>query len=226
MKSISQKTVRWLLAIVSLLLACVLIVQCLFWAGIFAPKTRQAQSASAVEAVGTLSHEGYQLEQVVILSRHNIRSPLSGSGSALGTITPHEWFAWSSNPSELSLRGGVLETEMGQYFRKWLEAEGLFPENYRPEDGKVRIGRTGLSIGAEETVNLVFTIRDGECTIAEKKGVKRRGSRGEAVKGEAQVKCFRPIKYRVRYESQITSAWASFTIDLSKPFVKRVLLNY
>lgn len=94
------------------------------------------------------------------------------------------------------------------------------------EDGKVRIGRTGLSIGAEETVNLVFTIRDSECTIVEKKGVKRRGSRGEAVKGEAQVKCFRPIKYRVRYESQITSAWASFTIDLSKPFVKRVHLNY
>ena len=67
------------------------------------------------------------LDRVVILSRHNIRSPLSGSGSMLGDITPHEWFQWTSNPSELSLRGAVLETLMGQYFRLWLEQEGLSP---------------------------------------------------------------------------------------------------
>ena len=89
-------------------------------------------------AMPTLSRAGYTLEQVVVFSRHNIRSPLSSNGSALGTITPHEWFRWSSGPSELSLRGGVLETEMGQYFRKWLEGEGLIPENWRPEDGAVR----------------------------------------------------------------------------------------
>ena len=82
--------------------------------------------------------EPLALDRVVILSRHNIRSPLSGSGSLLGDITPHEWFRWTSNPSELSLRGGVLETIMGQYFRLWLEDEGLFPENYQPEEGSVR----------------------------------------------------------------------------------------
>ena len=87
----------------------------------------------------SLPAEGYTLEQVVVLSRHNIRAPLSGSGSVLGDITPHEWFKWSANPSVLSLRGGILETEMGQYFRVWLEDEGLFPENYRPDDGSVRI---------------------------------------------------------------------------------------
>ena len=80
----------------------------------------------------------YTLDKVVVLSRHNIRSPMSGSGSLLGDITPHEWFEWTSSPSELSLRGGILETIMGQYFRLWLEAEGLIPENYRPEDGAVR----------------------------------------------------------------------------------------
>lgn len=74
-----------------------------------------------------------------MLSRHNIRSPLSGNGSVLGSVTPHEWFAWSSDPSELSLRGGVLETEMGQYFRKWLESEGLFPKDYAPAEGAVRV---------------------------------------------------------------------------------------
>ena len=85
-----------------------------------------------------LSKDGYTLEKVVILSRHNIRSPLSTKGSVLDEITPHEWFAWTSPSSQLSLRGGVLETEMGQFFRKWLESEGLIPENYRPEGEEVR----------------------------------------------------------------------------------------
>ena len=100
---------------------------------------KAAKTGAVSAAVGSLSRDGYVLEQAVVLSRHNIRSPLSGGGSLLGTITPHEWLAWSSNPSELSLRGGVLETEMGQYFRKWLETEGLFPENYHPADGAVRV---------------------------------------------------------------------------------------
>ncbi len=86
----------------------------------------------------SIDYDGYKLEQVIVLSRHNIRSPLSTGGSVLGEITPHKWFEWTSAPSELSLKGGILETEMGQYYRKWLESEGLIPENYRPEEGKVR----------------------------------------------------------------------------------------
>ncbi len=82
--------------------------------------------------------DDYTLKEVVILSRHNIRAPLSSTGSALSSATPETWHAWTSNPSELSLRGGILETEMGQYFRKWSEAEGLIPENYRPEGDEIR----------------------------------------------------------------------------------------
>ncbi len=88
---------------------------------------------------GSLSHDGYSVKQVIVLSRHNIRSPLSGGDSLLGKITPHTWFTWTSNPSELSLRGGVLETENGQYFRKWLEKEQLFPENYHPDEDAVAV---------------------------------------------------------------------------------------
>ena len=90
-------------------------------------------------AITSLSREGYTLEQVVVLSRHNIRAPLSGEGSALDTLTPNKWFEWSASASQLSVRGGTLETAMGQYFRKWLEAEGLFEQNYQPADGAVRI---------------------------------------------------------------------------------------
>ena len=79
----------------------------------------------------------YTLKEVVILSRHNIRSPLSDNGSALGKLTPHRWTNWSAASSELTLRGGVLETMMGQFFRKWLVSEGLFTENYVPNADEV-----------------------------------------------------------------------------------------
>ena len=80
----------------------------------------------------------YQLEQVVVLSRHNIRAPLSNSGSAVAELTPHTWTEWTARDSELTMKGGVSETMMGQYFRKWLEAEALIPENYIPEGDEVR----------------------------------------------------------------------------------------
>ena len=86
----------------------------------------------------------YTLRQVTILSRHNIRSPLSERGSMVSEVTPHEWFNWTSNTGELSLRGAMLETTMGQYFRLWLEKEGLFPENYIPEEGAVRFYANGF----------------------------------------------------------------------------------
>jgi len=98
-------------------------------------------AVSAVQAERPASfHDNYQLEEMVILSRHNIRSPLSGNGSALGNLTPHEWFKWTSGPSELSLRGGQLETMMGQYFAQVLEAEGLIGDRntYSPAEGEMR----------------------------------------------------------------------------------------
>ena len=79
----------------------------------------------------------YELKEVVVMSRHNIRSPLSSGGAAYQRVTPHTWFQWTSPSSQLSLRGGVLETEMGQFFRKWVVSEGLLPENYRPEGDEV-----------------------------------------------------------------------------------------
>ncbi len=82
--------------------------------------------------------EGYTLRQVTILSRHNLRAPLSSNGSVPEELTPHTWTQWTANSSELTLKGGVLETRMGQYFRQWLESEGLIPENYVPGEGEVR----------------------------------------------------------------------------------------
>ena len=81
----------------------------------------------------------YKLKELVILSRHNIRSPISANGSTLGKMTPHQWTNWSAAGSELTLRGGVLETEMGQFFRKWTIDEGLFKDNYVPNIDEVNL---------------------------------------------------------------------------------------
>lgn len=101
-----------------------------------------------ITSVGSLSaqsekpaqfKEKYELTAVVVLSRHNIRAPLSGKNSILGRITTHEWTDWTANASELTLKGGILETMMGQYFRKWLENEGLFEDGYCPNTDEISI---------------------------------------------------------------------------------------
>ena len=124
-----------------LLLCLVLVAAC-------SPRTGQAVSSAATAEPASNTTEWiprpdgfsdrYALTEMVILSRHNIRSPLSGSGSVLSRITSHEWFPWTSAPSELSLRGGVLETQMGQFFRQWLVDEGLMRDNELPSQGEMR----------------------------------------------------------------------------------------
>lgn len=103
-----------------------------------APGTGEAPVSEAFMVRPDGFSERYALEEMVILSRHNIRSPISGPGSVLSRITPHEWFPWTSSPGELSLKGGALEAEMGQFFREWLVKEGFFPKYAVPEEGTVR----------------------------------------------------------------------------------------
>lgn len=90
-------------------------------------------------AVSKVNDKDYTLEEVVILSRHNVRAPLSTKGSDLYKMTTHQWIDWSSEASELSMRGGSLENEMGQYFRKYVQEKGLLQENDQPDHDAVRI---------------------------------------------------------------------------------------
>lgn len=101
---------------------------------ILAPSLVSAQQQRSPEF-----KQKYKLQEAVVLSRHNIRSPLSDSKSDLGRMTPHEWTKWTAPKSELTLRGGVLETQMGQYFRKWAEDAGLFPVNHAPSADDVNV---------------------------------------------------------------------------------------
>ena len=76
----------------------------------------------------------FTLEQAVVLSRHNIRTPLIGKGSLLPRITDssYEWFPWEEAAGHLTAKGERLETRMGTFFRQWLEKKALLSA-YSPD---------------------------------------------------------------------------------------------
>jgi Histidine acid phosphatase. len=79
--------------------------------------------ASAVQA--ETAPQGYQLQQVLIMSRHNLRAPLANNGSVLEQSTPNKWPEWDVPGGQLTTKGGVLEVYMGHYMREWLAQQGM-----------------------------------------------------------------------------------------------------
>ncbi|EOW4092299.1 bifunctional glucose-1-phosphatase/inositol phosphatase [Escherichia coli] len=69
--------------------------------------------------------EGYQLQQVLMMSRHNLRAPLANNGSVLEQSTPNKWPEWDVPGGQLTTKGGVLEVYMGHYMREWLAQQGM-----------------------------------------------------------------------------------------------------
>ncbi|XP_063392395.1 glucose-1-phosphatase-like [Cydia fagiglandana] len=63
-----------------------------------------------------------QLKQVVILSRHNIRTPLTTN---LQLLTPKRWPKWNGETGFLTPKGRKLEQAMGRYFADWIIEEKL-----------------------------------------------------------------------------------------------------
>ena len=84
------------------------------------------------------AEQNYKLEKVLILSRHNLRAPLVTKDSKLNQITPYDWFDWQVKAGELSMKGALLETAMGQYFRLYYADENFFAENYIPKTNEAR----------------------------------------------------------------------------------------
>lgn len=82
-------------------------------------------SSAEKQCIANFDCGDYTLEGVVVLSRHNIRAPLSDSKSTIGQLTPHEWYAWPVKPKSLSPHGELLEEKMGAYFREWISQNGL-----------------------------------------------------------------------------------------------------
>lgn len=81
----------------------------------FAPALAQAETAP----------QGYQLQQVLLMSRHNLRAPLANNGSVLEQSTAQSWPEWDVPGGQLTTKGGVLEVYMGHYLREWFAEQGL-----------------------------------------------------------------------------------------------------
>ena len=78
-----------------------------------------------------MNNNQYQLDKVVILSRHGIRTPLENTIAFLEKSSPFKWPSWDHAYGYLTTRGGVLETFFGHYLSQWLEQQNikLTPEN-------------------------------------------------------------------------------------------------
>lgn len=76
--------------------------------------------------------DDYQLEQVLMMSRHNLRAPLADNGSVLAQATKKSWPKWDVPGGQLTTKGGVLEVYMGRYTREWLAQQGLVKEGECP----------------------------------------------------------------------------------------------
>ena len=86
----------------------------------------------------------YTLDQMVVLSRHNIRSPLVSKSSVLTRLTNsnYQWFAWTGSPSTLTAKGERLETIMGGFFKEWLTKKD-FLSKYSPDNYAFRFYANG-----------------------------------------------------------------------------------
>lgn len=117
-----------------LIIPGVLIVVCISLLCILSSCVSSSAPKTSADAHGLQHHEGYTLEQMTVVSRHQIRSALSEHGSDLAKLNAHEWLPWSSDPSYLTDLGCVQETMMGMYFRTYLEEEKFIPVNWFPAD--------------------------------------------------------------------------------------------
>lgn len=107
-------------------------------------KKRVVATAVAVIMAGampvqaqTQTPQGYQLQQVLIMSRHNLRAPLANNGSVLEQSTAKKWPEWEVPGGQLTTKGGVLEVYMGHYMREWLAEQKLVTSGECPPSSSV-----------------------------------------------------------------------------------------
>jgi glucose-1-phosphatase len=100
----------------------------------FAPGLANAQAAP----------EGYQLEQVLVMSRHNLRAPLANNGGILEQSTDQSWPEWDVPGGQLTAKGGALEVNMGRYMREWLADQGLVASGECPAPQSVYVYANSL----------------------------------------------------------------------------------
>ncbi|MGG1948906.1 histidine-type phosphatase [Trinickia sp. NRRL B-1857] len=100
-----------------------------------APHSTWAETAPAT-AHEVASRPDWQLESVVIVSRHGVRSPTK-TKPPLAMLTHKDWPTWPVQPGELTARGASLIGQMGGYYGAWLRQEQVLPAGACPAPNQV-----------------------------------------------------------------------------------------
>ena len=74
------------------------------------------------------------LQKVVIVSRHGVRAPIVPPAE-LASWSSRPWPAWNEPPGNLTARGAELVGLLGRYYRQYLIAEQVLPEQGCPQRG-------------------------------------------------------------------------------------------
>ena len=82
-------------------------------------------SVFATENHQNAASADYELEKVLIFSRHGLRSPVEKDPQEMAKYSPYAWAKWDVPSGHLTAKGTVLETYFGQYLGQWLADKGL-----------------------------------------------------------------------------------------------------
>lgn len=95
-----------------------------------------AALAVAIAAAEAAAADSLQLERVVLLYRHGVRTPLPGE-IQLDEVTGKPWPTWAQPPSELTPHGAAGARLMGRYDRQRLAAAKLFSARGCPDSSQL-----------------------------------------------------------------------------------------
>jgi len=87
--------------------------------------------------------QDYELTQVLILSRHNLRAPIIYE-DILARATNKLWPIWHTKDGNLTNKGRQLEIYMGNYFGSWFDRVGLLRPEQCPDSNNVYIYANNL----------------------------------------------------------------------------------
>ncbi|ORT99357.1 Glucose-1-phosphatase precursor [Anaerovibrio sp. JC8] len=88
-------------------------------------------------ASSELTDKGYQLEHMVVFSRHNLRTSIVQEDSSAASMINHPLPKWNVTRGYLTQKGGINETILGQYFHLYLVDEGFMSDSWQPDEGEV-----------------------------------------------------------------------------------------
>ncbi|PJE77460.1 Glucose-1-phosphatase [invertebrate metagenome] len=91
------------------------------------------------DAKPVLAPDGYQLKQVVMVSRHGLRAPLATGGSLLARSSAHQFPAWETKGSWLTPKGEILEAYFGKYIHSWMVDRNLYPKDTCPKAEEITV---------------------------------------------------------------------------------------